>query len=58
MTYPTLQRRRNPWSDLLSLQEEMNKLFESNMGAPQRNAGLFGTDYIPPVDVFAIRRTS
>lgn len=51
MAYPTLQRRRNPWSDLLSLQEEMNRLFESNMGSPQRSAGLFGTDYIPPVDV-------
>ena len=51
MTYPTLQRRRNPWNALLSLQEEMNKLFESNMGTPQRTPGLFGTDYIPPVDV-------
>ena len=51
MAYPTLSRRRNPWSDLLSLQDEMNRLFESNIGAPQRSAGLFGTDYIPPVDV-------
>jgi HSP20 family protein len=51
MTYPTLTRRRNPWSDLLSLQEEMNRLFESTIGTPQRSAGLFGTDYIPPVDV-------
>jgi HSP20 family protein len=51
MAYPTLTRRRNPWSDLLSLQEEMNRLFESQMGVPQRTAGLYGTDYIPPVDV-------
>ena len=51
MANPTLSRRRNPWSDLLSLQEEMNRLFESNMGTPQRAAGLYGTDYIPPVDV-------
>jgi len=51
MTFPTLSTRRNPWSDLLSLQAEMNRLFESTIGVPQRNASLFGTDYIPPVDV-------
>lgn len=51
MAYPTMTSRRNPWGDLLSLQEEMNRLFESTLGGPQRNASLFGTDYIPPVDV-------
>lgn len=43
-------RRWNPWSDLLNLQEEMNRLFESTMGVETR-APLLGTEFIPPVDV-------
>ena len=51
MTFPTLSRRWNPWNDLLSLQEEMNKLFESTMGPQSGRPGLLGTSFMPPVDV-------
>lgn len=51
MTFGTLTRRRNPWNDLVSLQEEMNRLLESSMGSPQKSAGFVGTDYSPAVDV-------
>ena len=51
MTFPTLSQRRNPWSDLLSLQEEMNRLFETSMGLPQPSSGLLGTDFVPAVDI-------
>lgn len=51
MAFPTLARRWNPWSDLLSLQEEMNKLFESSMGPATSRTGLLGTAFMPPVDV-------
>lgn len=42
--------RRNPWGDLLALQEEMNRLFEGTLGRGSRS-GLLSTDYVPPVDV-------
>lgn len=51
MTFGALTRRRDPWNDLVSLQEEMNRLFESSMGGPQRSTGLLGSDYLPAVDV-------
>jgi HSP20 family protein len=50
MTFPLTSRRWNPWGDLLTLQDEMNKLFEGTLGSPIRSA-LFGTDFMPPVDV-------
>jgi HSP20 family protein len=50
MTFPTLTRRWNPWGDLLSLQDEMNKLFEGSLGTPVRSA-LLGTEFMPPVDL-------
>jgi HSP20 family protein len=50
MTYGVLTRR-NPWSDLVSLQEEMNRLFENSMGVPQQSSGLMGSDFSPAVDV-------
>ncbi len=50
MTFPTLNRRWNPWGDLLSLQEEMNKLFEGSVGTPVRSA-LLGTEFMPPLDL-------
>lgn len=40
----------NPWGDLMSLQEEVNRLFESYPSQVVRR-GLFGTSYMPPVDV-------
>jgi len=51
MTFGALTHRRNPWNDLLSLQEEMNRLFESSMGVPQRSTGLLGSDFTPAVDI-------
>lgn len=51
MTFGTLSRRNNPWNDLVSLQEEMNRLFETSMGSAQGTAGLLGSDYMPAVDV-------
>lgn len=51
MTFPTLTRRWNPWNDLLSLQDEMNKLFESTMGPQAGRTGLLGTSFMPPIDV-------
>jgi len=51
MNFPTLTRRWGPWSDLLSLQDQMNQLFESSMGRSTGETSLLGTDYIPPVDV-------
>ena len=50
MTFPVLTRRWNPWGDLLSLQDEMNRLFENTMGTNPRS-GLLGSDWLPPVDV-------
>lgn len=50
MNFPTLTRRWGTWGDLLSLQDEMNRLFEAGMGSTPR-AGLLGSDYVPPVDV-------
>lgn len=50
MTYPTLSRRWNPWGDLLALQDEVNRLFETGVGTPTRS-GLLGTEFMPPVDV-------
>jgi len=46
----SLTRRWDPWSDFWSLQEEVNRLFES---FPTRGIrqGLLGTSYLPPVDV-------
>lgn len=40
----------NPWADLMSLQDEMNKLFQSTIGSTPR-VGLLATDYLPPLDV-------
>jgi HSP20 family protein len=51
MNLPSLFGRSNAWNDLVSLQEEMNRLFESTMGTPQRSAGLFGGDFVPAVDI-------
>ena len=51
MTFGTVSRRRNPWSDLVSLQEEMNRLFNDSMGGAPKSSGLLGSDYLPPVDV-------
>jgi len=51
MTSGALTRRSNPWNDLLSLQEEMNRLFETSMGSRQGATGLLGSDYLPAVDV-------
>ena len=51
MALPTLSRRWNPWNDLLSLQEEMNRLFETSMGPSPGRTGLLGTAFMPPVDV-------
>ncbi len=51
MTFGSLIHRNNPWNDLVSLQEEMNRLFESSMGVPQRSAGLMGSDFVPAVDI-------
>jgi HSP20 family protein len=53
MNFPALLRRSSstPWNELVSLQEEMNRLFESTLGSPQRAAGLFGSEYVPPVDI-------
>ena len=45
-----LARRWNPWNDLLSLREEMNRMFEAETGGPVRS-GLLGTEFMPPVDV-------
>ena len=54
MNFPALLRRSapsTPWNELVSLQEEVNRLFASTLGSPQRAAGLFGSEYIPPVDI-------
>lgn len=51
MTFGSLIHRNNPWTDLMSLQEEMNRLFESSMGSPQRSSGLMGSDFVPAVDI-------
>lgn len=50
MAFPTLSRRWNPWTDLLSLQDEMNRLFETTMGSGTRS-GLMGGAFVPPLDV-------
>lgn len=50
MTFGTLSRRSNPWSDLLALQKEMDRMFE----APMANAsgrGAMRSDSLFPVDV-------
>lgn len=51
MTFGITTRRWDPWTDLLSLQEEMNRLFESSMGTPQKSSGLLSSDFVPAVDV-------
>jgi HSP20 family protein len=51
MAFGTVTRRGNPWTDLLALQQEMNRLFESSMGERQGSAGLLASDYLPAVDV-------
>lgn len=51
MTFGITTRRWDPWTDLLSLQEEMNRLFESSMGTPQQSSGLLSSDFVPAVDV-------
>ena len=44
-------RSWNPWTDLMSLQQEVNRLFEG-MGMPSgARTGLLGTDFMPPVDL-------
>lgn len=45
-----VSNRWNPWSDLMTLQQEMNRLFETSMGRGTPG-GLLATDYLPPVDV-------
>ena len=50
MAFPLTTRRWNPWGELLALQDEVNRLFESTYGPPSR-AALLGTDFNPPVDV-------
>lgn len=45
-----ITKRFNPWADLATLQQEMNRLFQSSMGTSPR-AGLFGSDYLPPIDI-------
>lgn len=50
MTFPLSTRRWNAWNDLLTLQEEMNRLFEGTIGQPTRS-GLLAGDFMPPVDV-------
>ena len=50
MPFPLTTRRWNPWGELLALQDEVNRLFESTYG-PTTRAGLLGTDFMPPVDV-------
>lgn len=55
MTFGTLIHRNNPWTDLVSLQEEMNRLFESSMGFPQKSSGLMSSDFVPAVDILRIK---
>lgn len=50
MAYSLTSQRWNPWSDLLSLQQEMNRLFEGTIGRGVQ-IGLLSTDFVPPVDV-------
>lgn len=50
MEYAGVSRRWNPWTDLLTLQDEMNRLFQATMG-PTPRAGLLATDYLPAADV-------
>jgi len=51
MTNNSLTKRVSGWQDLATLQEEMNRLFESTLGPASRGAGLLGSDFVPPVDV-------
>jgi HSP20 family protein len=50
MAFPVVARRWGPWGDLLSLQDEMNRLFETTMGGNPR-VGLLGSEYVPPADI-------
>ena len=42
--------RWEPWTDLLSLQDQVNRLFESTFGGTPKPA-LLATEFMPPVDV-------
>jgi HSP20 family protein len=51
MAFGTMTRSRNPWSDLLALQQEMDRLIGSTMGESRSSNGLSISSGLPAVDV-------
>lgn len=50
MTLPVRSRGWNPWKELMTLQDEVNRLFAQAL-APTTSHALFEGDLIPPLDV-------
>lgn len=50
MTLPVRSRGWNPWKELMTLQDEVNRLFSQAL-APVSTTALFEGDIVPPLDV-------
>ncbi len=50
MTLPVRGRGWNPWKELMTLQDEVNRLFSQAL-APVSSTALFEGDLVPPLDV-------
>lgn len=51
MAFGALTRRNNPWDELMTLQQEMNRLFESSLDPAAGPDTFSASGHLPPMDV-------